>query len=232
MKKTLGVVAAAALAATPVLTFAAEDVTTHTDNIWVNVGTVCTLGGVVDGVSTGVDATTHTNGTDGIGTWTTDATNTDTLVGTMAAGTRNLNFGKSTFEIKCNNLSGYTVSVIGAGVASHEAELYNASGTATDNKNIIASTAAEPATTASSWAFKVDTTVEKSDLSTPIVSGYTGWSQIPTTSAGAKEIVSQDKASSLTSGDIYNVTYGVGIAEEQESGSYKGAVKYVLAQAD
>ncbi len=230
MKKTLGIAAAAVLAAAPFsAVFAAVDDTNwvkeHTDTLNVNVGLVCTLGTIdADGKPVKVDATTHTNGDGSVnpaGVWAGDV-----LAGTMMPGTANTNFGSSTLSVKCNDSAGYTITAEGAStVSGHKTDLYAADADAGAGA-AIASTASEPTATASNWAFQVSTSVKKKDgVSSPAVSG---WQAVPSTAA---TIVSQDKASSLTGdGDQYTISYGVSVDSDQEEGSYVGKVNYVLAK--
>ncbi len=231
MKKTLGVVAAAAMAATPMFGVLAEgpvDVTSHTDNISVNIGAVCTLGGVTEGVTTGVNATTHANG-DGspaLGAWDkSDASGTNTLSGTMIPGSADADFGSSTFTIKCNNAKGYTLSAIGDGTENHTTQLYDST-----SEKSIATADGTPAKTSSAWAFKFESTAKKKDGNTSIIAtGYDAFKGIP---AASTVVASQDKANDLATGETVKVTYAVSVSTAQEEGTYTGAVAYTLAQVN
>ena len=129
MKKTLGVVAAATLAAMPVMGVFAVD-NQFTDNISITIDEVCTLTRA---------ASAHASGTDS-GSWSTTG---DTLSKTLTAGTAALDLGSSTFHVNCNHTSGYKVTMDAEGLAS-----------GTDNIPYI-QTAAAPTVSTSEWAVKV-----------------------------------------------------------------------------
>ena len=99
MKKTLGVVAAATLAAMPILGVGAADlVTTQTDTLKITVNDSCELK---------YQSTAHTNGSGTApGTWSGN-----TLSATIANNAADTNIGGTSFHVVCNDNGGYDVKV-------------------------------------------------------------------------------------------------------------------------
>lgn len=224
MKKTLGVVAVATLATMPVMgAFAATGTLNHTDNIAINVGSVCTLGTVnADGTMNDDDSTVHT---DGYGSWTNN-----NLAATMQAGTVQT-LGSSTFTFRCNNSKGFNFKAVGAGESGHTTELFKpASSTETSDSAAIATGTGYGeggvATGSSYWGF----TLSNASEGVTIAPGYSVLHEIP---AAETTIASTAAAASdLNLGQSVTVTYTAGLISGQAEGSYNGAVNYILAQID
>ena len=134
----------------------------------------------------------------------------------------------NTVEVSCNSTSGdastsWRLTAIGDGETGHKAELYNATGTATDNKNVIAS-AATPVTAAggdtSDWSFKVSQTGNAATAASGF--GFDTFYQIP---SAEKDLATGNGSTAV---GAFTMTYGVYVSGTQEAGTYTGAVKYTL----
>lgn len=251
-----GVVASMAVALAPLATFAATNTpNAQRDILNVTIEEVCAFG------YGNIAAGSHTNGTTtgytgehttarpadteavppvaaagaGNGLWNTatvvgyDATlqsptpDTDTAYGIMEANTVNPDFAKTTLNVVCNDADGYTITA--------ETTDLNASGVA----NGIASVAAQPAAGTSSWAFQIaDTstgTTNSAEIKTSAGSdGWYGGYSTATEIIGAKS--SGTDKSTPDTGDIWTMTYGIGISKAQAAATYEGHVDYILASID
>lgn len=226
MKKTLTIsllgVAVLGIAAVPAYSsFADEPVLpeatlSHVDAINLNVEAACTLGTI----DTGVDATTHTNGSyvngqtgeTGLGVWGAN----DTLYATMQAGTTAPDLGSTTFTIRCNNADGYVLQAYGENPDESDiARLVSG-----DNYILSGTTGTD-----SFWNFKFS---QPAGGEMTITSGYTN----PTTIYGedVTQIVAKKTASGTMEGEQVTATYGVSLSSSQPSGTYTGSVVYTLYQ--
>ena len=133
MKKTLGVVAAAAMAALPMASVLAVDNLTFTDNLAITIDSVCTLTRQTSGHAAGTDA----------GSWSGD-----TLSKTITAGQAYADLGSSSFNVQCNNDKGYKVTLDAEGLEA----------TGVTNGITYITTAAAPTNAKSEWGVKIGTT--------------------------------------------------------------------------
>lgn len=241
-------VAAFGLAALPVAGVFAEAGTPtikHQDQLEITVNPVCTLGAMnADGTYVSEsDNTTHENGTNtnpqinttgygnatvAGGVWNDGTFNgtagyrTDTLAITMQPGTKYENIGTTTMTVLCNNFDGYTISAVGTA-------LTNASGTSGKNTIGVGDGADwDAATSASFWSFfAADASTEGSEIT--VDEDYEDAAAAPDTST---EIAKREAASDLNGSSKIKITYGAGINNAQESGTYTGTMTYTLAQLD
>ena len=132
-----------------------------------------------------------------------------TVTGEISNGNTNLTLGGSELSITCNDGTGWNLTAEGAGSGSDKTQLIN-------GEFNIPTPASTPATTSSSWAFKLN--------GTGVQETYQSWAAVPATATTVA------KGESAVSGNSITITYGVGIDADQEAGTYKGAVKYVLAK--
>ena len=162
------------------------------------------------------------------GTVQSPVADTDTAYGIMEANTVNKDFAKTTLNVVCNDNDGYTITASTTNLAPGSGVTGN-----------IASTAAEPAAGTSSWAFQIADTstnttnhgVIQTAAGTTSDSGY--WYGGYTTNATT--IISSAAATDKTTpdtGDIWTMTYGVGISKAQPAATYEGHVIYQLASID
>ncbi len=185
MKKTLGVVAAAALAATPVMgVLAADTLTPITDTVTVTIDSACSLSG-------------------------TGATPTETMTNNQLKS----DFAGSELTIKCNDVSGWHLTAVGAGDDTTNKTAMNATKNGTD---IATGTATSGAT--SNWAFKV--------AGDKAVEGYKSFMAIPST---ATDVASDTDGSIGQAGTTITSTYQVWISDTQQADTYTGKVTYTLA---
>ena len=181
-KVLVGSIASLVLAAIPVLSsFAA---TTQTDTLTVTVSAACQLSRA---------STAHNNGATR-GTWSGD-----TLSVTMGVATVDYNVGKSNFNVVCNNLTGYKVTV-----------------TTKDLAHTTQSGAKIPAYTGAS-----------SGAGSAYTASQAGWSPIADTGSTPTASTTKYKSgdtvktsSTYTSGTAFSVYYGVGIGATQVAGTY------------
>lgn len=115
MKKTLGVVAAATLAAMPMLGAIAADNIKLTDELALTIQDNCAFTRAQEGAHTG-------------STWTGDA-----FAAVVTNGSTNDNIANSKFTVVCNNVGGYEVTVAASGfttddISGAESFAYNAGG--------------------------------------------------------------------------------------------------------
>ena len=226
MKKTLGVVAAAALAAAPaVAVFAANPTLSHTDTINLTVNDSCTLGTIAEGGAyTGTDATTHTHGSytnaqDGstdLGTWSGD-----TLSIAMQPGATSADIGSTTFTVRCNASAGYELKAVSGTINDSKAQLVFAAGNAAINSAVDFGSSKDATNGESYWNMKL------SDASTGGMTIATGFDSAHAVPTEATKIASKSAAGSLN-GETVKVTYGAGITNAQLSGTYEGSVVYTL----
>ena len=132
-----------------------------------------------------------------------------TVTGEISNGNTNLTLGGSELSITCNDGTGWNLTAEGAGSGSDKTQLIN-------GEFNIPTVVSEPATTSSSWAFKLN--------GTGVQETYQDWAAVP---ASAQVVAKDTKA---VDKNKVTVTYGVGIDADQEAGTYTGAVKFVLAQ--
>ena len=153
----------------------------------------------------------------------TPTPDTDTAYGVMETNTVNPNFAKTTLKVVCNDTDGYqitakTIDLDATGVTGG-----------------ILTTSNAPAAGTSSWAFQIaDATdsgsggTNKGIVATDADTWYGGYTSataiISTASASGTD------KSTLDTGDIWTMTYGVGISASQAAGTYEGYVDYVLSQ--
>lgn len=115
MKKTLGVVAAAALSALPMASALAVTSAELTDTLAITIEDNCAFTRATEGAHTG-------------STWTADA-----FAATVTNGATKDNIAKSKFTVVCNNVGGYEVTVEASGfttddISGAESFAYNAGG--------------------------------------------------------------------------------------------------------
>ena len=165
--------------------------------------------------------TTDVTGYDSISatTETTDDTaDTDTAYGIMETNTVNPDFAKTTLNVVCNDKAGYQITAVTTDLSST-----GATGT-------IASTSNAPAAGTSSWAFQIADTSTSTNNKGVVATDADGWyggyfSATPIISTSSA--TGTDK-STLDTGDIWTMTYGVGISASQAAATYEGDVTYVL----
>lgn len=200
-KVLVGSIASLALAMVPMMgVFAA---TTQTDTISVTIGDNCALSrkAFTNGGASG--NTTHINGTDG--TWSTD-----TLSATRSNSTVTTALGGSQYNVVCNNVAGYKVTVAVSKLS------YTVSGT--EKANIPANT--NYSASASGWSPLTGCTVGSSSPYTFSCSSATKVANGATVST----------ASSATAGTSFIMGYGVGISSTQAAGTYSGTAVYTLTK--
>lgn len=127
-----GVIAGLAVAIAPVASFAtvADGTTigTQEDTLEVTINAKCDFGYDTTGTENDVTAVAHTAGTSDVGAWdgtdytaavytdgdlTTAGAGSDTVAGTMEAGTTTNNFGATALTVVCNNTTGYHITAVG-----------------------------------------------------------------------------------------------------------------------
>lgn len=189
MKKALlaGTVSLA-VAAMPVVGVFAADTTTQTDHLSVTIAKSCTMSSV-----------NHTDGDNDEGTW---GASDDTLSVTMAAGTYDEDFGATTFNIFCNNTSGWKVTAKAAANLT----------TGADDIPLVFS----PIANANASGYTV-TSEGTGITSTGIMTS-------------AEQIVAQDDKETVNAGVNFTVKYAVAVADGQAAGTYIGDVVYTLAE--
>ncbi len=152
---------------------------------------------------------------------------TDTAYGIMENATYNLTFAKTALNVICNNVDGYHISAVST-------PLYL--GGDSSAAHYIDQTNATPAASASTYSLKA-AAVANADSETAAtdtnrtVTVSTNWGAYTT----ATDVVSvaplaNKSAASFKKGDVYEITYGVGIAPDLPAGTYTGTVTYTLAQ--
>lgn len=115
-----------------------------------------------------------------------------------------------TLKVTCNDASGWNVKAVGSSTGSNKTVMVpTGSGTA------IATGTAESGAT-SNWMFKVS--------GTGAVSGYTSWSEVPST---ATKVATSSSA--ISEGAI-NTGYQVWVSATQQADTYTGSVTYTVAQ--
>ena len=115
-----------------------------------------------------------------------------------------------TLKVTCNDASGWNVKAVGSSTGSNKTVMVpTGSGTA------IATGTAESGAT-SNWMFKVS--------GTGAVSGYTSWSEVPST---ATKVATSSTA--ISEGAI-NTGYQVWVSATQQADTYTGSVTYTVAQ--
>ena len=132
---------------------------------------------------------------------------------------------KSSFSVTCNNPDGFKVNAIGfSPTASSEGEgvegttyLYSSAGT------IATGTSGAD----SYWAFKVSST-SASGTTASIVSPYSDYSVIPSSSTAVVNFAATDSTDDVTG--TVKTDYKIFASSSQPAGTYTGAVKYVLVE--
>ncbi len=225
----LGVVAGLAVAMAPVATFATlgAEIDKHTDELVITVPVTCAFGNVENSI-TGVDHTAVTdtdwNTAVGADTYKTDDVANDNLAyetdgtaddhasehtafRTVAAGTTNDTFAKTTLKVVCNNAEGYTIKATAGNLVGE-----------TDNTVNI-----PVASSYSTWASGYKATMAKTSGSANASLLNSG--AITSTSETA---VAKNTDVSAETGDVWDVTYGIGVASSQKAQAYHGKVVYTL----
>lgn len=228
MKKSIIAAGAAsvALAAMPIVgAFAA---TTQTDTLEVTINSVCSFGFTDSETPHVIDVAvpSHTNGTAGAGpaTWGSGAT-ADKLSATMLNGTANLDFGKTTLNVYCNNTDGYQITTNGTTSAPLTVGPLTAA-TAGNTDNIPVNNALSASSTG--WSYQVaavGTTTGVVDAAHDAT-----WA----TAANAADVIVDAPTSgtktTTNAGDTFTITYGVGIDQTLSADTYSGSITYTLVQ--
>ena len=117
--------------------------------------------------------------------------------------------GGGTLKVTCNDASGWNVKAVGSSTGSDKTVMVpTGSGTPIDT-----GTAESGAT--SNWMFKV--------AGTGAVSGYTSWSEVPST---ATKVAT---SSTTVSEGTINTGYQVWVSATQQADTYTGSVTYTVA---
>lgn len=229
-----GVVASFAIALAPLATFATPATVTsdeHTDQLDITVLPTCSFGSAaaeIDGFDHN-EATEADGTSQGTASWSSaDTSNkgrildkatgtladadkgTDTATYSIAGGTKEDAFATTTFTVVCNNAEGWTVKATA-----------NALALAGDSATTIPASASY-GINASGYAInKVEKTGTVSTFTVP-----TG----TTITAPNETVIAQNTAASAEDGDIFTVTYGIGVKASQKAGTYSGTVVYSLYQ--
>lgn len=181
MKKSIIAAGAAsvALAAMPIVGVFADDVTSQVDTLDVTITNTCTIASV-----------THA----GTGAWTTN-----TLAKDVVAGELNNGIGTSTFNIKCNNQTGWTVT----------AAAQPLTGKITTTQNIPVGT---PAVNTPAWQYVSST----SDA------------DVTAASTNTSPVASSAKTTG-NDGKEFTMTYNVSTDTALSAQTYEGTITYTLA---
>ena len=122
--------------------------------------------------------------------------------------------GASEFSVVCNDVNTvWTLKAVGAGTAGHETDLWDSEGS-----NAIATTAGEPTTATSAWAFRMTGTSGDG-----LTLSNTSWSAIPSAAT---------QVATGTGEKSFNRDYKVSISDTQAPGTYNGAVLYQLTNTN
>lgn len=226
-----GVVASLAVALAPLATFATigSSADSHTDELVVTVPVTCAFGNAANNIAgVGHTAVPDTTWSEAVGAdaYTTDDVADDKLgfvtPGTadahasentafrnIAAGTTNDAFAKTTLTVVCNNADGYTIKAVAGNLIG-----------ATDT-NVNIPVAASYSTSASGYKAtmaKTSGASTASELNSGAITSTTETS------------VAQNTGVSAEVGDVWDVTYGIGVASSQKAQVYHGKVVYTLYQ--
>ena len=227
-----GVVASFAIALAPLATFALAGYTSdeHTDQLDITVLPTCAFGSAaasIDGIGHNT-ATAATATTQGTASWSSsDTTNigrvldkeggtlaaadsaTDVATYSIAGGTKEDAFATTTFTVVCNNASGWTVKATANNL------------THTDTTTTITPNASYGVNNSGYAINKVEKTGEVETFTVP-----TG----TTITAPSATVIAKNTAASAANGDVFTVTYGIGVSASQKAGTYSGTVVYSLYQ--
>lgn len=155
---------------------------------------------------------------------------TDTAYGIMENATVNTGFAKTALNVICNNVDGYNITAVST-------PLYL--GGDSSSSFYIDQTSAAPAATASTYSFQVaavanadNKTAGTDDTDNRTVTLGSSWLDGETSRATVVTVEpkTNKSAASFKKGDVYEMTYGVGIAPDLPAGTYTGTVTYTLAQ--
>lgn len=213
MKKSIIAASAASLAvaAMPVVGVFADGETTHTvkDNISVEITPSCTIRNANTVIpTTGVEPNLTNN---------YNVTMANGQVNSDIAGTGAVSPADNTMYVFCNSSTRtWTLSAVGSGTASHENELYGASGSIATG---LATSGAD-----STWAFKVTL-----GTGATAAAGFTSgeWTAVPAVSS-PKAIATGTGTTGSESAPAITTNYQVFVSSTQEAGTYTGAVTYTL----
>ncbi|MBR3595095.1 hypothetical protein IKL45_02570 [Candidatus Saccharibacteria bacterium] len=229
-----GVVASFAIALAPLATFAIDEADKHTDRLNVTVTPSCTFGTattnpVTKGIShnsTGTDkaewntTTSPAVDSDGTGADLTANPISDSYTNkslhiadyTTVAGKVSTAFAETHLTVICNSSTGYTLKANAANlnIASYDAD--------TNNYSIPVSATATAAQ--SGYNFGVGSTAKATDA---VIDATT------VTATGLTKIAHNPKES-LETGDVYDITYNLGVQASQKAGTYTGDIVYTLYQ--
>ena len=142
-------------------------------------------------------------------TCTLGEVSTKEVTDTVSNGTTKDSLAGNVLSITCNDGTGWHLTAEGAGSGDDKTQL-------TTGTYTIDTAASAPSESSSSWAFKLN--------GTGTVADYQKWAAVPSSATTVA------KGTTAVSGNGITITYGVGIDADQEAGTYKGAVKYVLAK--
>ncbi|MBQ3320865.1 hypothetical protein IJG71_01920 [Candidatus Saccharibacteria bacterium] len=201
----LGVVAGLAVALAPVATFA-TDVTIQTDELVVTIESACSFGHDFTD-ATDIAAPSHNDASGDAATWSVD---TATL--TMEPGTSEDTFGTTKLNVYCNDVHGYNIAMTSS-------TNFNLAG-ANSGTNIPA--AASYSASVSGWTLTAAMTSTSGNDHT-IKNSYT------TAKAAAETDLAGSTTATKTDGDTIDITYGVGVANNQAADVYTGDITYTLA---
>ena len=203
MKKTLGVVAAATLAAMPVMGVFAEDFRGPlTDTIDVSITDACVF-------ARGATAHVDGDGTTARGTWGSEAT-ADLLSGTLAAGEYDADYGSSNFNVVCNHKAGWKVTATATALK----------GKTTTTEEIPLGT---PSADVKGWNYTSSSS--DSDATTAFVAEY-----FKAHTAASNEVVAQSTVTTPTAGRNFTVKYAVAVDHQLSAQTYEGTIAYTLAE--
>ena len=174
---------AVALAAMPVVGVFAADVTSQVDTLDITIDATCTMASVSHAPSSGV--------------WTGN-----TLAKTVTAGALNENIGSTSFNIICNNQTGWNVSATATVLT----------GKTTTSQNIPLGT---PEANVAAWNYVSSTSTEG------VTAGVTGNTTSATKVASASDTTGN-------SGDAFTVTYNVSTDNALSAQIYEGTITYTL----
>ena len=235
-----GVVASFAIALAPLATFAAENNYTsdeHTDHFEITVKPTCAFGHLAVGSGNALVGISHNTGGTGAyndtAAWTEDETadvvrntgrtpdnstgteyvETDTAAYDIEAGTMKEGFASTTLTVFCNNSTDapYTLKV------AMDANL-------TDGTNNIPALATYSASVSGYAIDSVSKTAGNGAINT------TNFPASTKKAYTSETIMATSSTGTATTGDIYVVNYGIGVASTQVAGTYEGDVVYTLYQ--
>ena len=179
--------------------------TSSSDNFTVSISDACTLSSVVESAHTA----------------------------NVNAGTYTSDIGITKISTFCNDMNGYSIYAVGASNGTvGNTDLISS---INDNYNIhtgIYDSSSIGPNTPSSWSMKLTAGTGTGNVLTPptIVNGYNNYSAIPNvyTQVAKRQSATDMNLNTDITGSYFTTTYDIYVSSIQTSGTYSGAVKYLM----